>query len=178
MSATALRPDDVSQEQYLAVCRFLYREARALDEERFRDWLDMVTEDIHYWMPIRENRFRKDKRPEPTPNDTASVYNDDRTDLDHRVQRYESGLAWNEDPPARVRRMVTNIDAETRDNPEELAVYSNIVLYRNRRADEEGWFVAARRDRLRLTESGLRLSRRHIVLDHNVILDENLSVFL
>jgi ethylbenzene dioxygenase beta subunit len=154
---------DVPLEAYLAVCTFLYREARALDEERFRDWLGMVTDDIHYWMPIRENRFRKDKRPEPTPADAASVYNDDRTDLDHRVQRFESGLAWNEDPPARVRRMVTNIDVESGDTPDE---------------DEEGWFVAARRDRLRMTETGLRLARRHIVLDHNVILDENLSVFL
>ena len=31
---------------------------------------------------------------------------------------------------------------------------------------------------LRVTDAGLRLARRHIVLDHNVILDENLSVFL
>ncbi len=169
---------DVPLEAYLAVCTFLYREARALDEERFRDWLGMVTADVHYWMPIRENRFRKHKRPQPTPADAASVYNDDRTDLDHRVQRFESGLAWNEDPPARVRRMVTNIDVESGDTPDEYAVYSNIVLYRNRREDEEGWFVAARRDRLRMTETGLRLARRHIVLDHNVILDENLSVFL
>ena len=118
------------------------------------------------------------QQPQPAPADAASVYNDDRTDLDHRVQRFESGLAWNEDPPARVRRMVTNIDAEPSDIPDELAVYSNIVLYRNRREDEEGWFVAARRDRLRVTDAGLRLARRHIVLDHNVILDENLSVFL
>ena len=34
---------------------FLYQEAELLDERRFEDWLDLLTEDIRYWMPIRRN---------------------------------------------------------------------------------------------------------------------------
>ena len=31
--------------------QFLFREARLLDEERWDDWLALMAEDIHYWMP-------------------------------------------------------------------------------------------------------------------------------
>ena len=37
--------------------QFLYREARWLDERRFHEWLELLTEDIHYWMPVRTNRY-------------------------------------------------------------------------------------------------------------------------
>jgi ethylbenzene dioxygenase subunit beta len=168
----------VPLEIYYEVQSFLFREARLLDEEQFRPWLALLTEDIHYWLPIRENRFRKDRRPPPTPLDSASVYNDDLADLTDRVARFETGLAWIEDPPARVRRLVANIEAETTDRDDELAVFSNILLYRNRRQDEEAWFVAARRDRLRRVDGAWRLAKRHVVFDQHVILDENLSVFL
>ena len=35
--------------------KFLYREARLLDERRLVEWLDLLDEDIHYWMPMRRN---------------------------------------------------------------------------------------------------------------------------
>ena len=168
----------VPLETHYAVQAFLYYEARLLDEEKFRQWLALLTDDIHYWLPIRENRFRKDRRPPPTPETSASVYNDHYEDLEHRVARFETGLAWIEDPPARVRRIVSNIEVEYCNSDGELDVYSNILLYRNRRLDEEAWFVAARRDKLRLIEGDWQLAKRHVVFDQHVILDENLSVFL
>jgi len=168
----------VPLETYYEIQIFLFREARLLDDEQFRDWLALLTDDIHYWLPIRENRFRKDRRPAPTPEESASVYNDDLADLTDRVARFETGFAWIEDPPARVRRVISNIEAETTAQADEFVVDSNIILYRNRRQDEEAWFVAARRDRLRRVDGAWRLARRHVVLDQHVILDENLSVFL
>lgn len=167
-----------SLETHHEVQCFLFAEALALDEERFQDWLAMMAPDVHYWLPVRENRFRKDRRPDPTPADCASVYNDNLLDLQDRVGRFETGMAWIEDPPGRVRRIVSNVLAEHIDSDDELAVTSNILLYRNRRQDEEAWFVAGRRDRLRRIDGQWRLARRHILLDQHVILDENLSVFL
>jgi len=78
----------VSYETYYAVQAFLFYEARLLYVEKFRPWLAVLTEDIHYWLPIRENRFRKDRRPAPTPETSASVYNDHYEDLEHRVARF------------------------------------------------------------------------------------------
>ncbi len=37
--------------------QFLYREARLLDDRKLHDWLDMLTDDIRYWMPVRSNRY-------------------------------------------------------------------------------------------------------------------------
>jgi 3-phenylpropionate/cinnamic acid dioxygenase small subunit len=31
---------------------FVVREARLLDQQRLEDWLDLFTEDGHYWMPV------------------------------------------------------------------------------------------------------------------------------
>ena len=97
--ATAIRPkveagSPVPLETYHEVTLFLYREARILDEERYREWFGLLTRDIHYWIPFRENRFRKDKRPEPRPETSANLYNEDYDDLEDRVKRFETGLVW------------------------------------------------------------------------------------
>ena len=34
---------------------FLYQEAEMLDERNIEEWLDLLTEDIRYWMPMRRN---------------------------------------------------------------------------------------------------------------------------
>ena len=39
--------------------QFLYREARLLDERRFREWLELLTDDVRYWMPGRSTRYPK-----------------------------------------------------------------------------------------------------------------------
>ena len=42
--------------------RFLYREARLLDERRFHEWLELFTDDVRYWMPVRSNRYPKSSK--------------------------------------------------------------------------------------------------------------------
>ena len=39
---------------------FLYREASLLDERRLDEWLELVSDDIHYWMPIRRTTTAKE----------------------------------------------------------------------------------------------------------------------
>ena len=42
--------------------QFLYREARLLDERRFHDWLGLFTDDVHYWMTARGNRYPRSSK--------------------------------------------------------------------------------------------------------------------
>jgi hypothetical protein len=177
LDRVAAKPRPASLKTHHEISQFLYREARLLDEERFRDWIGMLTTDIHYWLPLRENRFRKDRRPAPEPHNCASVYNDDYTDLDMRVKRLETGLVWTEDPPPRFNRIIANIEVEATDKHDELAVYSNVLLYRNRRQDEEVWFSAKRRDRVRAVDGTWKICQRHIFVSHHLFTDENVSVF-
>lgn len=159
------------------ISQWLYREARLLDEERFRDWLALLAPDIHYWLPLRENRFRRDRRPEPGPDNCASVYNDDYFDLELRIKRFETGLVWSEDPAPRTNRMVTNIEVMAGTDEHTLSSRSNISICRSRRQDEEVTFNARRRDSFRRVDGAWKLHRRHILVTHHVFLDENVSVF-
>jgi len=34
-----------------AICAFLYREARYLDERQWEQWLELYAPDVEYWMP-------------------------------------------------------------------------------------------------------------------------------
>ncbi len=44
---------------------FLYHEAELLDERRYEEWLDLLTEDVRYWMPIHRNvEFNRQEREE------------------------------------------------------------------------------------------------------------------
>ena len=38
--------------------QFLYSEAKLLDDRCFDEWIDLLTDDIHYWMPIRRTTTR------------------------------------------------------------------------------------------------------------------------
>src|SRR5258708_13126933 len=42
--------------------QFLYREARLLDERRFHEWLELFTDDVHYWMGARTNRYPRSSK--------------------------------------------------------------------------------------------------------------------
>ena len=153
---------------------FLYREASLLDERRLDEWLALLTDDIHYWMPIRRTTTASDVANEFTkPGDTA-FFDDDKTTLALRVQRLGVGRAWAEDPPSRTRRLVTNVRIISVDGSE-LTVSANFQLYRTRLNSEEDSWVGRREDVLRRQDGALLLARRHIYLEQTVILSQNMS---
>ena len=60
----------------------------------------------------------------------------------------------------------------------EYEVKSNFICYRNRLSDEVDIWVGERTDLLRRDdEQELRIAHRKILLDQNVVLSKNLSVF-
>ncbi len=44
--------------RYFEIQEFLLQEAELLDNWHFSEWLELMTEDIHYRMPVRLNRGR------------------------------------------------------------------------------------------------------------------------
>ena len=79
--------EDVSRE----VEQFLYREARLLDERRFHEWLELLTDDVHYWMAGRTNRYPRRSKAIAildTERKLESLYF--REDI-RRVSHYEMG---------------------------------------------------------------------------------------
>ena len=155
---------------------FYYREARLFSGHRYREWLQtMVDESIHYWMPIFEDRLKNDRRPQPEL--LPAVYDDDWEDLDDRIKRLETGLVWTENPPSRIRHLVTNVEAYEVENGE-IEAYSNFLVCRNRLAHEETILVGGREDRLTHRGEELRILKRKIVVPQRVVKDSNLYYFI
>ena len=157
------------------VQEFLYFEASLLDERRYDEWLELITEDIHYWMPIRRTTTAKEVANEFTNPGDMAFFDDDRDTLTMRVQRLGVGRAWAEDPPSRTRRLLTNVRVlDKQDN--DVTVAANFQLYRTRLNSEEDSWIGRREDVLRRQEDGsFKLARRHIFLEQTVILAQNMS---
>ena len=169
-------PTKPSLELINDVQQFLYREARLQDAQAYRDWLTMLTDDIHYWMPAREQRYRANPM-EPSPLH-AAYYNDNYADLEIRVSRTETGTCWSEDPATRSAHVITNIEVELTDHPNEYRVYSLIAVYRNMNEDEEHTLYGHREDILRNVDGQLKLAKRKIIIDQNIFLSKSLNVYL
>lgn len=159
--------------------QFLYEEARLLDARLFHEWYDLIADDIHYWMPARANRTRRELDQENSRPEAYAHFDDDKASLGWRIRRLDTGMAWAEDPPSRTRHLVTNVRVAATAHPDEYAVTSNFLLYRNRLETEVDVFAGERQDVLRRTgaEVGFQIARRTIVLDQSVLLAKNLSVF-
>jgi len=156
--------------------QFYFAEAALLDERRFSEWLDLLTPDVHYWMPIRRTVMNADLDQEFTKLGAMAFFDDDKAMLDARVKKLATGYSWSEDPPSRTRHMIHNVRVLAVDG-EELTVESNFHLYRTRlESDEDSW-IGRRRDRLRRVDGALQIAGRHVFLDQTVILSRNLSNF-
>jgi biphenyl 2,3-dioxygenase beta subunit len=162
-----------------SVEEFLYLEAELLDERRLRAWLELLTDDVRYWMPIRHNPLERpdDIREELAQPGEGFYFDDDKKSLALRVERFYTKSAWSELPPSRTRHLITNIRIK-RDDGAELEVHSNFLVYRTRLETDKDMFVGARQDVLRRISGSFRIARRTILLDQAVLDAKNISVFL
>lgn len=161
---------------------FLYREAELLDECRYREWLSLVTQDITYQVPVRLTRERPPVGGYGGVSERMFHLDEDRTSLEMRVARLETGFAWAEDPPSRLRHFVTNVrvgQPRTTEKGEEVDVRSYLLVFRSRWDRPEFTFLSAeRQDVLRREEGAWKLARRLVILDHSTLPTHNLSFFL
>jgi 3-phenylpropionate/cinnamic acid dioxygenase small subunit len=185
ITTSALRRAD--RDTHFEVEQFYYAEAELLDDGRFADWLDLLAEDLDYWMPTRTNRLRRQQALSIAARGEAAYFDETKESLAWRIRRFDSGMAWAEDPPSRTRHLVTNVtvrhadaagSADSADSgADELLARSAFLVYRNRLEREVTVFAGRRTDLLRRTEQGLRVARREILLDQNVLQAKNISTF-
>lgn len=161
---------------------FLYYEAELLDDRRYRDWLDLLAEDIRYWMPMRRNvKFGEDQREFTRAGSDINWFDEGKDTLIKRVKQIETGIHWAEEPRSRLSHLVTNVQVrDATASPgasNEVSVTSRFLIYRNRVETETDILVGRREDSLRRNGAGWLLARRKIILDQNVLLSKNLTFF-
>lgn len=162
---------------------FLYDEAALLDRRAFRDWLDLLADDLVYFMPMMFNvKFGEHAQREKTRLEKdMSWFNEGKWTLTKRAEQILTGVHWAEEPLSRVCRLVSNVRLTSIDTNAdghlEVGVDSRFLIYQNRCEHEQYIFVGSRADVLRQADDGWKLARREINIYQNVLLAKNLTVF-
>lgn len=156
--------------------RFYTEEAALLDARRFAEWVELFSEDTHYFMPVRRTRLRREAAEEFTRPGEIAFFDETKETLRGRVAKLATGTAWAEDPPSRTRHLITNV-LVVEERGEELDVQTNFLLYRTRLKSEETTWIGSRRDVLRRHADSFLIANRVILLEQTVLLSQNLSNF-
>ncbi len=162
---------------------FLFLEADLLDQRRFEEWLGLLAEDISYFMPMRRNvKFGEHAARENTvPGTGISWFDEDKWTLTKRVEQILTGVHYAEEPLSRVAHLVSNVRVlaaePSLDDPREVTVGCRFLVHQNRIEYENYTFIGRRTDVLRRHGESWLIAKREIILEQNVLLAKNLSIF-
>jgi 3-phenylpropionate/cinnamic acid dioxygenase small subunit len=162
-----------------AITEFLSREAELLDTGRLREWLGLLTDDVRYQVPIRITKEQGGQGAMSGVIENMFHLDEDRTSLEMRVERLETGFAWAEDPPSRIRHFVSNVRVDILPERQgEAVVRSNVLIYRSR-WDKPAYDLlsAERQDLFRQVNASWKLARRKVILDNTTLPTLNLTFF-
>ena len=171
---------DLTPQLQLSLEQFYYREARYLDNRQYQQWLALVTEDIQYTMPSRvnvqvnnrdkgtEEMISVERELETSDSMGCPIREENYVHLMVRVERAYKMNSWSENPPARVRRIVGNVElmdiADQR-----MTVWSNFLLFYSRPGCSDVQYSGQRRDVLLRDDDDYKIDRREIILDYTTI---------
>ncbi len=185
-------PDQTIPDQLLLqhkVEQFYYREARLLDNRQYQSWLALCAEYIQYIMPARgnplvnnlehgnESMISVERELEGVDSDGCPLREESYLHLALRVDRSFKINAWAENPAARTRRIVGNVEIIDVDG-EQLSVTSNFHLFYARPGAANFIYAGQRRDLLKVTEESYQISQREIIMDMADVRVPTLGLFL
>src|SRR5437763_14368498 len=97
------------QALWFELMQFYIREAWLLDERKLKEWLDLFTDDVLYFMPRRKNVPRREAHRELTPLRDLAILEEDKRYLEMRAARLDTARASAEDPPSPTRHPIANL---------------------------------------------------------------------
>lgn len=190
MSAEVKNDDlaPITPELQQSVEQFYYREARLLDNRQYQTWLTLCSESIRYVMPARTNPLVDNKARgneemisvehelDGAASNGTPIRDESYPYLMLRVERSFKPNAWAENPPARTRRIVGNV--EIADVLEDrLSVTSAFHLFYSRPGSENFLYAGQRRDVLLREGADYRILDRVVVMDMAEITFPTLGLF-
>ena len=161
---------------------FLFHEANVLDERQYDEWLEMLADDVRYWVPMRRNvKFGELEREFTREGQDINWFDEGKETLGQRVRQIQTGVHWAEEPLSQLAHLVTNVEIlDAKPDPAaaaEVSLRCRFIIYRNRVATETDILVGRREDTLRRENGQWRICRRKVILDQNVLLAKNLTFF-
>ncbi|MFT4247363.1 MAG: benzoate 1,2-dioxygenase small subunit [Pseudomonas sp.] len=149
---------------YTALCAFLYREARLLDDRQWDEWLTLYAEDVTYWMPAWDDDDRLTEDPQ---TQISLIYYADRTGLEDRVFRIKTERSGASTPEPRTSHSIANVEVLAERGAETDLRYNFHTLNHRYKVTDQFFgtaFVTVRRD-----GDALQISRKMIVLKNDYI---------
>lgn len=184
---TGAAPDLARRPGYLQlqaeIAAFFYLEADLLDARDYTAWLDLLPDDITYFMPMRRNvpLGAQDEAENTRAGEGISWFEDDKWTLRKRVEQILTGIHYAEEPLSRITHMITNVRLTAAEpdlrGAREVATTSRFLVYQNRVDYDTSTFVGRRHDRLRRAGDSWQIARREIILDQGILLAKNLTNF-
>ncbi|MGH3756734.1 aromatic-ring-hydroxylating dioxygenase subunit beta [Actinophytocola sp.] len=139
------------------ILKFIYREARLIDEGRLKEWHALWTDDPLYLVPCNDANVDTAKQ--------VSIIFDDGRRLEERIFRLTNADAHSQEPRSRVTHLVTGVEVY-RDDPGEVRVHAALIIVEVRKGEQE--IYAGRADyRLAVLDGEIKLAEKRVFLTRN-----------
>ncbi|GEO87121.1 MULTISPECIES: benzoate 1,2-dioxygenase small subunit [Alphaproteobacteria] len=149
---------------YEAICAFLYREARLLDDREWDEWLTCYAPDVTYWMPAWDD---DDQITEDPQSQISLIYYPSRDGLEDRVFRIKTERSGASTPEPRTSHNVTNVELlEDRGSEFDIRYNFHTLNHRYKVTDH---FFGTMFVTLRRSGGDLLIARKKIVLKNDYI---------
>lgn len=158
------------------ISQFLYYEAYLLDHRKYREWLELLDDDIQYTMPLR---VTVDNKMGSNLNTEMTYFADSKKDIEIKVERLYTKSAWVENPPTRQRHFISNVVVEPGLSSNDYKVRSYFLFKRSRSSEaktEE--LFGEREDIIRKVNGKWKIAKRTVYPDQSVLSVMNVSMFL
>jgi 3-phenylpropionate/cinnamic acid dioxygenase small subunit len=151
-----------------AVEQFLFREARLMDSNDYKTWLELWSDEGTYWIPVNAD--------DADPHHHIAIVYENRAQIEDRVWRLSGLHAHAQRPRSRLTRVVSNIEVEPGENGEVVA-HSAFVLCEIRKNETRFWagrnlHVLVRGD------DGFQIKLKKVMLANNDTVMSNLTFII
>lgn len=148
-----------------AICSFLYREARHLDDRQWDEWLELYAPDVEYWMPAWDD---DDRLTEDPHSQISLIYYPNRDGLEDRVFRIKTERSSASMPEPRTSHMLANVEVLA-DRGDAVDVRYNFHTLSHRYKTTDHYFGTAFVTLRKSGDETLRIARKKIVLKNDYI---------
>jgi 3-phenylpropionate/cinnamic acid dioxygenase small subunit len=136
------------------VVRFIYHEARLLDEKRFDEWYELFTDDAYYWVPLVPGQT------DPLAHNSLAY--EDKLLLKLRIERLKQPTAFSQKPASRCLHVLQAPGIEKSDTSRGEHLVRTPFLYTETRGDHSQRYAATAWHTLVATGAGLRIRLKRV----------------
>jgi 3-phenylpropionate/cinnamic acid dioxygenase small subunit len=136
------------------LARFIYQEARLLDEKRFDEWYELFTEDAHYWVPLAPGQT--------DPLTHNSLAYEDKLLLKLRIERLKQPTAFSQKPASRCLHVLQAPQMDKSDAARGEYFMRTPFIYTETKGDESQRYAATAWHTLVQSDHGLRIRLKRV----------------